>query len=76
MNDIDFLMDFVDGNFKKLKKYSLERKFNKAFDVFTLPNLEIFNSKYVKNKKCVHTWANGIGYININYCTYLNENKK
>jgi len=44
--------------------------------VFTLLNLEIFNSKNVKNKKYVHTWANGIGYISINYCTYLNPNKK
>jgi len=44
--------------------------------VFTLLNLEIFNSKNVKNKKCVHTWANGISYISLNYCMYLNPNKK
>jgi len=69
-------VDFVDGNSKKLQKFGLERKISWAFDVFTLPNLEIFNSKNVKNKECVHIWANGIGYISINYCTYLNPNRK
>jgi hypothetical protein len=27
--------------------------------VFTLPNLEFFYSKNVKNKECIHTWVNG-----------------
>jgi len=30
--------------------------------VFTLPKLEIFNSTNVKNKECVHTWANNTSY--------------
>jgi hypothetical protein len=32
---------------------------------FTLLNLEIFNFKNVKNKKCVHTWANSTGYTSL-----------
>jgi hypothetical protein len=32
----------------------------------TLPNLEIFNSRNVENKKCVHTWANGTCYTSTN----------
>jgi hypothetical protein len=39
-------------------KLSLEGKFNRAFNVFTLPNLETFNSKNMKNKECLCTWAN------------------
>jgi len=31
--------------------------------VFTLLNLEVFNSKNVKNKKCVHTRANNTSSI-------------
>jgi len=34
-------------------------------NVFTLLNLEIFNSENVKNKECVHTWANSTGYTSI-----------
>ncbi len=30
--------------------------------MFTLSNFKIFNSRNVKNKECVHTWANDIGY--------------
>jgi hypothetical protein len=30
--------------------------------VFTLLNLEFFNSENVKNKECVHTWANSTSY--------------
>jgi hypothetical protein len=33
---------------------------------FTLLNLEIFNSENVKNKECVHNWANGTGYTSAN----------
>jgi hypothetical protein len=33
--------------------------------VFTLPNLEFFNSENVKNKERVHTWANNTGYTSI-----------
>jgi hypothetical protein len=28
---------------------------------------EVFNSKIVKNKKCVHTWANNTIYTNIKW---------
>ncbi len=62
MEDIDFWMDFVVGNSNKLQKLGLEGKISWALNVFTLPNLEIFNSKNVKNKICVHTWANHMGY--------------
>ncbi len=62
MEDIDFWMDFVVGNSKKLQKLGLERKFSWAFNMFTFPNLEIFNSENVKNKNYVHTWANDMGY--------------
>jgi hypothetical protein len=50
-------VDFVAGNSKKLPKMGLEGK------ISWLPNLETFNSDKLKNKKCVHTWANGTGYI-------------
>ncbi len=34
--------------------------------MFTLRNLEIFNSETVINKECVHTWASGTGYSSLN----------
>jgi hypothetical protein len=33
--------------------------------VLTLPNLEFLNFESVKNKGCVHTWADGTGYTNM-----------
>jgi len=65
VEDIDFQVDFVAGKFKKIakKKRGLERKISWALNVFTLPNSflkAIFEN--VKNKECVHTWANGTGY--------------
>ncbi len=30
--------------------------------MFTLSNLKNLNSENVKNKECVHTWANDSGY--------------
>jgi hypothetical protein len=56
-------VDFVAGNSNKLQKLVLEVKISRALDVFTLPNLEIFNRENVKNKECVHTWANGTSYM-------------
>ncbi len=64
MEDIEFWMNFVGGNSNKLQKLSLEGKISWALNVFTLPNLEIFNSENVKNKIYVHTWANDMGYTN------------
>jgi hypothetical protein len=43
-------------------KLDLEGKISWPLNVFTLPNLEIFNSENVKNKECVHTWANVTSY--------------
>ncbi len=51
-------MDFVVRNSNKLQKLGLEGKISWALNVFTLLNLEIFNFENVKNKECVHTWAN------------------
>ncbi len=65
MEDADFLVDFVAGNSNKLQKLGLEGKISWALHVFTLPNLEFLNSKNVKNKGCVHTWADGTGYTNM-----------
>ncbi len=62
MEDIDFWVDFVAENSNKLQKLGLEGKFSWALNVFTLVNLEIFNSENVRNKKCVHTWANSTSY--------------
>ncbi len=47
--NVIFWMDFVVGNSNKLQ--GLEGKLNWALNVFTLPNLDIFNSKNVKKKK-------------------------
>jgi hypothetical protein len=60
-------VDFVAGNSNKLQKLGLEgKKISEALNMFTLLNLQIFNSENVKNKYCVHTWANGTNYTN--YC--------
>ncbi len=50
MEDVDFLVNFVAGNSNKLQKMDLERKISWALNVFTLPNLEIFNSENMKKK--------------------------
>jgi hypothetical protein len=55
-------VDFVAGNSNKLQKLGLEGKISSAFNVFTLLNLDMFNSENVKNKECVHTWAHNPGY--------------
>ncbi len=48
-------MDFVPENSNKLQKMGLEEKISWAFNVFTLLDLEIFNSENVKIKEYVHT---------------------
>jgi hypothetical protein len=58
VKDIHFSLDFVAGNSNKLQKLGLEEKISSALNVFTFPNLEIFNSETVKKRECVHTWAN------------------
>jgi hypothetical protein len=59
-------VDSVVGNSKKKKILALEvKKSVEPSNVFTLPNLEIFNFENVKIKECVHTWANSTGYIHI-----------
>jgi hypothetical protein len=55
-------VDFVAGNSKKLQKLGLEGKISSALNVFTLLNLDMFNSENVKNKERVHTWAHNPGY--------------
>jgi hypothetical protein len=55
-------VDFVAGNSKKLQKLCLKGKNSRVLNVFTLPNFESFNLENVKNKECVHKWANHIGY--------------
>ncbi len=65
MEDIDFLVDFAAGDSNKLQKLGLQGKISWALNVFTLSNLEIFNSENVKNNECVHTWANYTGYTSI-----------
>jgi hypothetical protein len=62
---IHFLVDFVGGDSNKLQKLGLEGKISWALNVFTLPNLNFFNSENVKNNECVHTWANCTDYISI-----------
>ncbi len=62
MEENDFWVNFVTGNSNKLQKVGLEGKISCALNVFTLPNLEIFNSENVKNKECVHTWAIDTSY--------------
>jgi hypothetical protein len=54
VENIEFWVDFVIGNSSKLWKLGLERKISWALNVFTLPNLENFNSKNVGKKKCSH----------------------
>jgi hypothetical protein len=56
-------VDLVAGNSNKLQKLGLEGKISSVVNVFTLPNLDIFNSENVKNKECVHTWANNTSHI-------------
>ncbi len=62
MEDIDFWVEFVVGNSKKLQKLVLEGKIGWAFNVFTLPIFFKINFEDVKNKECVHTRANGACY--------------
>jgi hypothetical protein len=63
-------------NSKEMQRLGLEGKNSWAFNVFTLLNLEIFLFKSMKNKKCVHTWANDKSYTNqyekeINMCMFI-----
>jgi len=53
----------------KLQKLGLDGKISRTLNVFTLLNLEIFNSKNVQNEECVHTWGNGTGYTRITEIT-------
>jgi hypothetical protein len=50
---------------KKLQNWVWKEIISWAHYVFTLPNLEIFNSENVKKnlKKSVHTWDNNTCYI-------------
>ncbi len=53
--------------FKKIAKFGFGRKKSVEPSILaTLLNLEIFNSKNVKNKECVHTWANSTCYTTTN----------
>jgi hypothetical protein len=65
VEDIDFGVDFVAGDSNKLQKLGLEGKINWALNVFTLSNLNKFNSENVKINECVHTLANCTAYTNI-----------
>jgi len=60
---IEFLSGFCCWKFKQIAKHWVwKEKISWAFNVFTLMDLEIFNSQMWKNKECVHTWANGTSY--------------
>ncbi len=65
MDDNDFWVSFVAGNSKKLQKLVWNGTIWWALNVFTLLNLEIFNSENVKNKEFVDTWANGTCYTSM-----------
>ncbi len=75
--------EFCCWKFKQIEKLEFGRK-NQCWthNVFTFLNLEIFNSENLKNKECVHTWANGTSYISMNekrissIGTGLNKNLK
>jgi len=69
VKDIDFKVIFVLGNSNKLRKMGLKGKIGWAFNVFTLLDLEIFNSENVKTKKYVHT--NEHYYITWFYTSFL-----
>jgi hypothetical protein len=63
-----FLSGFCCWKFKQIAKISFELKNqSRALDMFTLPNLENFNPENVKNKECVHTWANSTSYTSRTY---------
>ncbi len=80
MEDIDFWVNFVSGNSNKLQQLGLEGKISWVLNVFTLPNLEVFKSENVKNKECVHTWANKTIYTSSykwnSYFTQYDQNKQ
>jgi hypothetical protein len=50
MEVIDFLSGFCCWKFKQIAKIRFGKKIIRVLNVFTLLNLEIFNSKKVKNK--------------------------
>ncbi len=58
MEDIDFWVDFVAGNWNKFQKLGLEGKISWALKMYKLLNLESFHCENVRNKEFVHTWAN------------------
>jgi hypothetical protein len=69
VEDIDnFLEDFVAGNSKKIANIGFGR--NNQFSPQCVRShcqiFKIFNSENVKNKECVHTWANDSGYTSYN----------
>ncbi len=59
---LTFWVDFVAGNSNKLQKLGLEGKISWALNVFTLSNLEIFNSENVKMKNAFTLGPNGTNY--------------
>jgi len=50
---------------KKFQNLGLEGKISGTPQYVHIAKFRIFNSKNVKNKKCVHTWANGTCYITL-----------
>ncbi len=62
MKDIDFEWYFVAGNSNKLQYLGLKEKISWALNLFTLSNLENFNSENLKNKEYVNMWADVRGY--------------
>jgi hypothetical protein len=65
VKDIDFWVDLVVVNSNKLQKLSFKGKISWALSVLTLSNLETLKFKNVKNKECVHTWANNTCHISM-----------
>jgi hypothetical protein len=57
----------IQKNCKKLVFLWKNQSSRALLDVFALPNLENFYPENVKNKECVHTWANGTSYTTRTY---------
>jgi hypothetical protein len=60
-------VNFVAENSKKLQKIGFGRKNQLSSQCVHIAEFRKFQKFNVKNKECVHTWANGTGYISKSY---------
>jgi hypothetical protein len=51
--------------FKQIAKIGFGRENQLSPQCVHTAEFRNFNSENVKNKNCVHTWANGIGYTSV-----------